>query len=56
MYFFDEIQKLWTCVYLLLKSMKYTFKLMKNQTGKSWYFSKYPGMHPGPKSSPDPGI
>ena len=29
---------------------------MKNQTGKSRDFSKYPGIYPGPKLNRDPGI
>ena len=37
------------------KSMKFTFQLIKNQTGKSQDFSKYPGIHHGPKLNRDPG-
>ena len=29
---------------------------MKNQTGKSRDFSKYPGIYPGPELNRDPGI
>ena len=36
-------------VYFLVESFKYTFNLIINQTRKSWDFSKYPGIHPGPK-------
>ena len=42
--------------YLLLESIKYTFKKIYNETGKSRDFSKNPGIYPVSKLNRDPGI
>ena len=49
-------------VYLLLKSMKYTFKKkkkvpqQKSKPENPKIFLNNPGIHPGPKSNQDPSL